>query len=428
MILVPTCFKDPSSTSIGHLFLFSLKEYFNWKHTLLDICNITSLNVLDLSHNHLSNTVPLCLGNFSHSLTILLDLRSNKLNGTIPANFAKGNYLRSLNLNDNQLEGSLPRSLINCRRLEVLDLGNNKISGTFPHWLESLPELQVLVLRSNKFHGAIANPKTKLYFPNLRIIDLSHNDFHGLLPTKYFNHFKAMMSMNANNGKLKYMGGSYYHDSVMVTMKGFDIELVKIQNLFTTIDCSKNRFKGEIPQSIEKLKLLKGLNFSHNSLIGQMPPSLGNLSNLEWLDLSSNMLTGNIPRQLVDITSLEVLNLSENCLVGPIPIGNQFNTFANVSYFGNLGLCGFPLTKTCDNVGGQLLLPSFTIQDNDFKFVNWFHWKFVLLGYGCGFMFGLGLGYFVLSSEKPKWLVNIVYGERRNMLQRSNNSFRGRTR
>ncbi|KAK7818028.1 receptor-like protein 33 [Quercus suber] len=390
------------------------------------ICNITFLNILDLSHNHLSNTVPSCLGNFSDSLTVL-NLRNNKLNGTIPESFAKGNYLRSLNLNDNQLEGSLPRSLINCRWLEVLDLGNNKINDTFPHWLDTLPKLQVLVLRSNNFHGAMGNPKTKFPFLNLRIIDLSHNDFHGLIPTKYFNHFKAMM--NANNGELKYMGDTYYHDSVMVTLKGFDIEMVKIQTLFTTIDCSNNRFKGEIPQSVGKLKSLKGLNFSHNSLTGQMPPSLGNLSNLEWLDLSSNMLTGNIPRQLVDITSLEVLNLSENHLVGPIPVGNQFNTFANVSYFGNLGLCGLPLTRTCgDNVEGQLPLPSLTIQDNGFKFVNWFNWKVVLLGYGCGFIFGLGLGYLVLSSEKPKWLVNIVFGERRNMVRRSRNNARRRTR
>ena len=187
---------------------------------------------------------PLYLGNFSDSLTVL-DLRSNKINGNIPKTFTKGNYLRSLNLNDNQLVGSLPRLLINYRRLEVLDLGNNKKSGTFPHWLESLLELRVLI-----FHGAIANPTTKFSFPNLRIMDLSHNDFHGHLPTKYFNLFKAMMGKNANNGKLKYMGESYYHNSMMVTMKGFYIEMVRIQNLFTTIDCSNNGFRGEIPQSI----------------------------------------------------------------------------------------------------------------------------------------------------------------------------------
>ena len=230
--------------------------------------------------------------------------------------------------------------------------------------------------------------------------------------------------MNANNGKLKYMGESYYHDSVMVTMKGFYIELVKIPNLFTTIDFSNNSFKGEIPKSIGTLKSLKGLNFSHNNLIDHMPPSLGNLRNLEWLDISSNMLTGEIPRQLADITSLEVLNLSENCLVGMIPQGNQFNTFENVSYLGNLGLCGFPLTRTCDNVDGQQPSPSLSFHDDNFKFGNWFHWKVVLLGYGCGFMFGLGLDYHGLSSEKPKWLVNIVYGERCNMLQRSKKNAR----
>ena len=134
--------------------------------------------------------------------------------------------------------------------MEVLDLGNNKISGTFPHWLESLSELRVLVLQSNKFHGAIANPTTKFSFPNLRIIDLSHNDFDGFLPTKYFNHFKAMMGMNANNGKLKYMGESYYHNSVMVTMKGFYIEMVKskisLQPLIAQTIVSEGRFPRQL--------------------------------------------------------------------------------------------------------------------------------------------------------------------------------------
>ncbi|KAK4593993.1 hypothetical protein RGQ29_017889 [Quercus rubra] len=373
------------------------------------ICNLSFVSYLDLSYNHLSNLIPPCLGNLSDYL-IDLDLRSNNLNGTIPTTFAKGCYLRSLKLNGNQLEGLLPQSLVHCRNLEVLDFGNNKINSTFPRWLETLPELRVLILRSNKFHGALGNPKTKFPFPNLRIIDLSHNEFHGCLPTNLFKYLKAMMNASADKGELKYMGDYYYQDSVTIVMKGFFFELVKIQSLFTTIDFSNNNFKGEIPKAIGELRSLKGLNFSHNNLSGHVPPSLGNLTNLEWLDLSSNKLTGEIPIQLVDITYLAILNLSENYLFGQIPQGKQFNTFTNDSYNGNLGLCGFPM-KACGNDEGQQPPPPSTIQEDNFKFENGFHWKVVLLGYGVGFMFGLGLGYLVFSSGKPIWLVNIFYGE-----------------
>ena len=197
--------------------------------------------------------------------------------------------------------------------LEILDVGNNKINGTFPQWLESLPMLQVLILRYNKFHGPISDPMARSPFLKLRILDISNNEFSGLLPTKYFENMRAMMKSHTD--QLKYMGdeysgSSYYHDSVKVVLKGFFVELVKIQTIFTTIDLSKNHFVGEIPKLIEKLKSLKGLNFSHNELTGSITTSLGNLTNLEWLDLSSNQLVGEIPQQLADLTFLEVLNLS----------------------------------------------------------------------------------------------------------------------
>ena len=209
-------------------------------------------------------------------------------------------------------------------------------NSTFPHWLETLPELRVLILRLNNFHGTLGNPKTKFSFPNLRIIDVSHNEFYGHLPTNLFKYLKAMMNASANKGELKYMGDYYYQDSVTVVIKGFFIELVKIQSLFTTIDFPNNNFKGEIPKSIGELGSLKGLNFSHNNLIGRVPPLLGNLTNLEWLDLSSNKLIGEIPIQLSNLTSLEVLNLSENHLFGQIPQGKQFNTFTSDFYNGNV--------------------------------------------------------------------------------------------
>ena len=181
----------------------------------------------------------------------------------------------------------------------------------------------------------------------LRIIDLSQNEFTGHLPAKFFHSFEAMMNADGHKMDLNYMGGSYYQDSVTIVLKGNEIHMEKILNTFTTIDLSNNKFQGKIPNIIGKLNSLRLLNLSHNSLVGHIPISLGDLTDLESLDLSENQLVGNIPVQLTSLTFLAVLNLSHNHLVGPIPLGKQFYTFENYSYTGNLGLCGFPLTKKC---------------------------------------------------------------------------------
>ncbi|BFG29867.1 hypothetical protein CerSpe_161410 [Prunus speciosa] len=321
----------------------------------------------------------------------------------IPRTFSKGNVLRNLDLNGNQLEGSLPQTFLTCRELEALDLGNNKIQDTFPNWLESLPKLQVLILRSNKFYGEIGIPETKFPFQKLRIMDLSCNRFSGPLPTKYFEHLTAMT--NSQEHELKYMGECYYQDTVVVTIKGFKIEMVKIQTFFTTIDFSNNTFKGEISKVIGKLKLLKGLNFSHNELTGTIPPSFGDMCNLEWLDLSSYRLFGDIPEQLVKLTSLEKFNVSENRLVGLLPHGKQFDTFDYDSYSGNVGLCGIPLAKTC---GPHQSPPSSFQQDGYLEHENGFDWKVVLMGYASGVVIGISMGYLVLSNRTHDWLVKVV--------------------
>ncbi|KAL4611754.1 hypothetical protein ACB092_08G148300 [Castanea dentata] len=388
------------------------------------ICNASSLEVLDLSHNNFSGTIPKCLV-LSNALSVL-DLRMNSLNGSIPATFSCGNYLRNIDLNGNQLEGSLPRSLENCTNLEVLDLGNNKINDTFPYWLESILELQVLVIRSNKFQGHIGNPKAEFPFPNLRILDISNNEFNGTLPIKYFKYLKAMMNVDEGEVGLKYMGDEYYHDSLNVTIKGLNIELVRIQTVFTIIDFSNNSFIGEIPQIIGSLNSLKGLNFSHNNLIGYIPSSFGHLTNLEWLDLSFNKLDGEIPKQLEDLNQLAVLELSHNQLTGPIPSGKQFNTFENNSYTNNLGLCGFPLTRTCNNHEAKQPPPS-TLQqeqEDNLESKNGFGWQAVSIGYGCGVIFGTLMGYVMFKIGKPKWIVRMVKLEQHILLRRLKNNAR----
>ncbi|XP_058744997.1 receptor-like protein 54 [Vicia villosa] len=393
------------------------------------ICNMSSLQYLNLAQNKLTGTIPPCLVSLS-SLRVL-DLQMNNFYGILSNKFSKDSQLLNLNLFGNQLEDQLPKTLSHCKNLEVLNLGSNRIEDKFPYWLQALENLKVLVLRDNKLHGPISNLRTNYSFPNLMIFDISGNKFSGLLPKELFKKFEAMKDEDA---RFSYMEESlnfysqlsiiWYYDSVTLRIKGINSILVKISTNFATIDMSRNKFEGDIPNVVGELHALVGLNLSHNKLTGNIPQSMGNLTSLEWLDLSSNILNGMIPAYLTNLNFLEVLELSNNHLVGDIPQGKQFNTFSNVSYEGNLGLCGLPLSKKC---GPEQHSPS---SSNKFwseeKFG--FGWIPVTIGYGCGFVFGIGLGYCMFLIGKPRWPVMIFGGKpkrrvkRRTRVRRTNHS------
>ncbi|KAL2582961.1 hypothetical protein AAZV13_14G039600 [Glycine max] len=371
------------------------------------MCNASSLNILNLAQNNLTGPIPQCLGTFPSLLA--LDLQMNKLYGNIPWNFSKGNAFETIKLNGNQLDGPLPRSLANCTNLEVLDLADNNIEDAFPHWLESLQELQVLILRSNKFHGVITCFGAKNPFPKMRIFDVSNNNFSGPLPASYIKNFQEMMNVNASQTHsigLKNVGTTrnLYNDSVVIVMKGQSMNLVRILFAFMVIDLSNNVFEGEFPKVIGELYSLKGLNLSHNEINGTIPGSFGNLTNLESLDLSWNQLKGEIPVALTNLNFLSVLNLSQNHFEGIIPTGKQFNTFENNSYGGNPMLCGFPLSTSCNEDKGRPPHSTFHHEESGFG------WKAVAVGYACGFLFGMLLGYNVFMIGKPQWPARLVEG------------------
>ncbi|XP_059429418.1 receptor like protein 24-like [Corylus avellana] len=378
-----------SFPSIGFLFLSSSKIYGSIP---ISICNATNLKLLDLSKNSISGTIPECLIEMSDKLW-MLDLRRNKLNGTIPDAFPDNCTLQSLALNKNQLEGGLPKSLANCIRLEVLDIGKNHIEDTFPIYLKNTSMLRVLVLRSNKFYGPIAHPKLNAPWPILQIVDLASNNFIGNLPIIILSSLMAMMDREHEaQSELDYLritiNGSSYEDTITVTNKGLEVELVKILTIFTTLDLSCNNFDGPIPEKIGELKALHSLNLSHNAFTGKIPSSLGKLNNLETLDLSCNELSSKIPVQLADgLIFLSTLNLSFNQLVGQIPFIKQFATFSESSFKGNDRLCGLPLKSQCTYKEPRLLPP--THDEKHWKSGIVIKWNYISVEFG--FIFGIGI-------------------------------------
>ncbi|XP_030937617.1 receptor-like protein 7 [Quercus lobata] len=377
------------------------------------ICKATYLEILDLSNNFLSGTIPHCLIAMSETLKVL-DLRRNNLTGKISDIFPSNCSLQTLSLNRNLLEGMVPNSLANCTNLELLDIGNNRIQDEFPCHLKDISSLRVLILRSNKFYGSVGCGGLNATWSILQIVDLASNNFSGKLSIKSFANSKAMIANNEVQSELNYlhsvasivtlsMGRFYeryieknyqYQDAIAIFIKGLEWELVKILTLVTSIDLSCNNLDGPIPEEIEVLKSLYVLNLSHNAFTGRIPPSLGKLSELESLDLSSNKLVGGIPMQLADsLTFLSVLNLSFNQLVGPIPYIKQFATFSEGSYEGNKGLCGHPLKAECRSADRR---PPAPFEDMHSKSRPLIDWNYLCVELGFVFGFGMVIGPLVL--------------------------------
>ncbi|KAH9715620.1 LRRNT 2 domain-containing protein [Citrus sinensis] len=374
------------------------------------VCKATYFQVLDLSNNNLSGTIPTCLITKSSNTLGVLNLGRNNLNGTLSDTIFPGNCrLQILDLSRNQLQGVVPKSLANCNMLQVLDLRNNHISDNFPCWLRNASRLQVLVLRSNNFSRHISCPRHNVSWPLLQIVDLASNKFSGRLSQKWLLTMEKMMVTETKSGsELNHLGydmssNRFYEVSVTVTVKSVEIMLLKVPNIFTSIDFSSNNFEGPIPEEMGQFKSLYALNMSHNALTGSIPSSFGNLKQIESLDLSMNNLSGKIPSQLASLNFLSVLNLSYNNLVGKIPTSTQLQSFSPTSYEGNKGLYGPPLTNESQTRPSELP-PSPPPASSDE--IDWF---FIAMSIGFAVGFGAVVSPLMFSVQVNKWYNDLIY-------------------
>ena len=147
-------------------------------------CNLQALQVLDLSLNNITGMLPRCLANmtamssdvstyagvdsanvvwkglereFGKGIRLLrsIDISSNRLSGTIPAQVTSLLKLLSLNLSRNNLTGSIPSDFGRLIHLESLDLSRNWLSATIPASFSSLSFLSKLDLSYNNLTGRI---------------------------------------------------------------------------------------------------------------------------------------------------------------------------------------------------------------------------------------------------------------------------------
>ncbi|KAJ8432635.1 hypothetical protein Cgig2_033508 [Carnegiea gigantea] len=86
---------------------------------------------------------------------IHLNLSHHKLNGQIPPDIGKLDWLEILELNNNNFYGKIPSELGNCTKLRAIDISSNSLSGSIPSALGQLNNLIALNLSSNFLVGSV---------------------------------------------------------------------------------------------------------------------------------------------------------------------------------------------------------------------------------------------------------------------------------
>ncbi|GAU29031.1 hypothetical protein TSUD_165490 [Trifolium subterraneum] len=352
---------------------------------LYELSQMTSLDVLDLSDNHLSGEIPYNLFRNGSQMTIL-SLSKNNLHGLIPPMLSILSLLECLFLDGNILSGSIPSDFFNSSTIELLDISNNHFIGKIPSQM-NCPSLIELSMSNNHFEGSI--PSAFATLESIIYLDLSKNNLTGCIPSfvnspisfihlsnnnltcfaeRMFGEGSSIVTLDINNNEMR----NEIHDLI------HDLHHTRLSILLM----KGNHFTGNIPKSVCQMIHLNLLDLSYNDFVGEMPkclgkmpfankdpeesrklfdgPTVGKQANINrfgkekaaftskkrleiytinvliymsGIDLSHNKLNGSIPSELGNLIRIRSLNLSNNFFIGKIP-----TTFSNLVQVESLDL------------------------------------------------------------------------------------------
>ncbi|CAL4982540.1 unnamed protein product [Urochloa decumbens] len=155
----------------------SMNAFSGWLPSSLG--NLTKLLELNLANNNFIGTIPIGLFNIV-TLSKVLDLSHNKLEGSIPPQIGKLKNLAVFRAESNKFSGEIPSTIGKCQLLQYLVLQNNFLNGSISV-LSQLKGLEALYLSRNNFSGPI--PKSFGDLTSLHYLDLSFNSFAGEVPS-----------------------------------------------------------------------------------------------------------------------------------------------------------------------------------------------------------------------------------------------------
>ncbi|KAK4720374.1 hypothetical protein R3W88_010607 [Solanum pinnatisectum] len=241
-------------------------------------CNANSSRVSELRIRGNSTNANKLVGNLSHAVAYLKELRV-------------------LSLPFHDLTGEIPVQIWELQNLEVVDVQGNAIQGDFSTYnFTRLRKLRVLNLRFNRIVGRF--PPSLVKCRCLSVLNLAGNSVNDVIPG-FIGGFEKLKVLNLSFNRL-----------IGRVPVNFGVKCRDLEHL----DLSFNLLQGEIPRVLGKCSHLRTVLLSSNAFSGVIPSELGGLRKLEVLLLNNNSFTGEIPSSLENLTSLHVCNILFNNL------------------------------------------------------------------------------------------------------------------
>nr|VZI30656.1 unnamed protein product [Spirometra erinaceieuropaei] len=336
---------SPSLCSLPNLHRLMLQQ--NWITCCglpNEIAKLTQLEVLDLRHNRLEGSLPACiykLGNLEqlilsynklttlsddlknlHRLTVLI-LNRNFIRQSIPDTIGQLTRLTKLDLSYNHIE-SLPSSLGNCTCLRELNLQHNQLT----HLPDSIGNLGNLTRLSLKYNRLVEIPLTLASCSRLDEFNVENNQIYALPPGLLSNLKLARnitLSRNLFNVFPTAAGGERFCYALTLNMDHNKICEIP-PNIISQSDCliklnlRDNEIETLIPEDLHTWDQLVELDLGSNHL-STLPSEIEALQALEVFRLGYNQLKS-LPQQIGCLKALRILDLESNQLeVLPPSIG-----------------------------------------------------------------------------------------------------------
>ncbi|CAH8298922.1 unnamed protein product [Eruca vesicaria subsp. sativa] len=270
---------------------------FNFNRT----CHIIKIGLKTLS---LQGRLPPQLAKLQYLQEI--DLCRNYLSGSIPMEWASLPYLTRISVGANRLSGNLPAGLQYFKNLTYISVEANQFSGTIPDELGNLTSLTGLELASNQFTGTLPSTLAKLV--NLKQVKLSDNNFTGIIPG-YIGNWTQLERIDLYASGLK----GPIPDAVAGLQFLIELRISDTTGINTIPDISSKSIKHLILRNV--------------TLSGPIPSYIWNIESLKTLDLSFNSLTGGV--QGVE-NAPRYTYLTGNMLSGDIQPGALLNSKLNI--------------------------------------------------------------------------------------------------